>query len=93
MFVSIILCISIKYRIRQAANPTIEYQASYSLEMNIKVGGLLSKTRMKQKVEEESCEQEHGSQKLDEKVIRNFVSFSIKQTVIVTDKFISTEGY
>lgn len=92
MFVSIILCISIKYRIRQAANPTIEYQASYSLGMNIKVGGLLSKNRMKQKVEE-SCEQEHGSQKLDEKAIRNFVSFSIKQTVIVTDKFISTEGY
>lgn len=48
---------------------------------------------MKQKVDEESCEQDHGSQKLDEKTIRNFVSFSIKQTAIVTDKFISTEGY
>ena len=48
MFVSIILCISIKYRTRQAANPTTEYQASYSLEMNIKVGGLSSGNRMKQ---------------------------------------------
>lgn len=71
----------------------MEYQASYSLVMNIKVDGLSSRNRMKQKVHEESCEQEHGSQKLDEKTIRNFVSFSIKQTAIVTDKFISTEGY
>lgn len=71
----------------------MEYQASYSLVINIKVDGLSSRNRMKQKVDEESCEQEHGSQKLDEKTIRNFVSFSIKQTAIVTDKFISTEGY